>query len=390
MAVFFMGENAIPISLKIIINGVLIFLIAQLGYNGSARNKLVLSLLFLTVWALFELLTLYIFMLMSLDLSVLIRVAELISKLLTLLLILALKKFFSMHSIYDLPMKYNLMLMLLPVISLFLIYNIFVLTIHNNNAEVLLFSMMALAVVLGVNVMVFFLYASMSKEFEKQRRNAVLVQQLDRYDQHIKEKESQIQESRKNRHDLKHHFFMMQSLIDAKKIPELEQYIEKLNEHVVPKRNEFSNTENFVIDALVNHKLQLAKEHGAEVYADIQVPMSLPFENADLGVLIGNIVDNAWEATQKYAEENYIKLFIRYSDQTLYITCLNSYDGTMNKDQQGRIRTGKKDRGRHGYGLMSIQSIAQKYNGTMTIEEDEKEFKIKVFLMESVEKKSYK
>lgn len=95
---------------------------------------------------------------------------------------------------------------------------------------------------------------------------------------------------------------------------------------------------------------------------------------------MGNIIDNAIEAVTNCQTNKYIKLFLEYQRNGLFIVCINSYDGLIKKDSNGNILTRKDDSDNHGLGLFSIETVANKYRGSMIIEPSELEFKIKVYM----------
>ena len=57
---------------------------------------------------------------------------SLLSKLIALILIVCLKKFFHDENIKNLPNRYNFILLLIPIGSMFVVYNIFMLSIEIN------------------------------------------------------------------------------------------------------------------------------------------------------------------------------------------------------------------------------------------------------------------
>ena len=59
---------------------------------------------------------------------------------------------------------------------------------------------------------------------------------------------------------------------------------------------------NLEIDSVLNLKLKEAEVKGIEVDVEIAVPEKLGMSAYDLTVILGNILDNAIEATEKAAE----------------------------------------------------------------------------------------
>ena len=117
------------------------------------------------------------------------------------------------------------------------------------------------------------------------------------------------------------------------------------------------------------------------LFIDVNVPPVLPFQAADLGILFGNIIDNAIEAVLPNSDSsNTIKLLARYEKETLIVTCINSYKGKLIFNPSGELITSKSDSTNHGYGIYSIKKVATKYHGSVSIDFNNSMFTIKVLL----------
>lgn len=113
----------------------------------------------------------------------------------------------------------------------------------------------------------------------------------------------------------------------------------------------------------------------------ILVPEQLPFDSADLCIILGNLIDNAIDALQPLpGEQRYIRISVSQTKGTLLITVQNPYIGTIKKNTFGEIITGKPDAASHGIGLTSVRLSADKYGGQLQIDDDNNLFKVSVLL----------
>jgi len=127
-------------------------------------------------------------------------------------------------------------------------------------------------------------------------------------------------------------------------------------------------TGNVMLDAILNSKLSLAKQRNIEVNAKAAVPDRLQITDVDLCVLIGNLLDNAMEAcvkTKDTADSEFDRPFIRVymgmKGYHLYICVTNSVYGKLKKSGGRFIST--KNSPTHGFGLMRIDKVCDKYGG---------------------------
>ena len=71
---------------------------------------------------------------------------------------------------------------------------------------------------------------------------------------------------------------------------------------------------------MVNYKYTIAKRFGIEFNVKLEIPMSLPFDNADMCIILGNALDNALEANiRAEIEKRYVKLNMRMDMNNLVI-----------------------------------------------------------------------
>ena len=125
--------NIFPTYINIIMSIILVCSICISTYVGGVLQKMVFSVLINTIWMLAEFLVGYMFVLGGIHYKIPQFLGSLFSKLLTLFLILCLKFFFQNENMRNISNKYNGLLLLIPIGSMFVVYNIFILSIDMNN-----------------------------------------------------------------------------------------------------------------------------------------------------------------------------------------------------------------------------------------------------------------
>lgn len=373
--------NVLPAYMNVVISIVLISIVCIYSYEGALLQKIVFSLLINAIWMLMEFLTGYMFILCGIDYMLPKTLGSLLSKILTMGLILILTKFFQSENIKNISNLYNSILLLIMTGSMFVIYNIFMLSAAQKQKQNVKEAVISSFIVLLINIIVFSLYLRLSMEKELQRYNTVYAQQLELCTQHMKEKETVMLEFRNARHDIKQHYIVLLEMLDN---DEREVAIEYLNGliNVDPLRNiGICKTDNIVVDSLVNAKYSIAVKNKIDFVCDIHIPMQLPFENADISILLGNILDNAIEASLFVEEmKRNIRFFMKYEHNTLIVTLINTFSGNLIRNRQGKLITKKKEPWNHGIGLKSVQKVADKYHGSVVIETQQDVFTIKIIL----------
>jgi sensor histidine kinase regulating citrate/malate metabolism len=187
------------------------------------------------------------------------------------------------------------------------------------------------------------------------------------------------QDMRRIQHDFKHHLHTIQGLVSMNDFVALDTYLEKINDTVVELMPGVQ-TDNPSIDALLNAKLGRAKEQGIRIESDILLAPNLPFDDDKLCVLLGNLLDNATDATMRLPVENrWIKLLLQIKKKNFVIDIHNATDDTRFVERTGRF-TRKENPERHGFGLSSVDRIVSEYGGFCQRQHQEKLFRTIILL----------
>lgn len=181
-------------------------------------------------------------------------------------------------------------------------------------------------------------------------------------------------ETRKIRHDIKSHLYCIRQFEEKKEYQKLHEYIEG----ILPRVQSFISiisTGNEIIDIVVNNLMQ-----GREVKLDWEglCPNELKMEQSDLCVLISNLLKNALEATEQTKEKE-IQVQVKEYDNDLILNVKNPVIKKVDMIE-GKLKTTKKDKDNHGFGLENIQDVIRKYKGRVQYQSEDDTFKVKIFL----------
>ena len=137
------------------------------------------------------------------------------------------------------------------------------------------------------------------------------------------------------------------------------------------------NTGNPVIDSILTNKLGVATEKSIEFETIFQFSEKIKIDEFELGVLLGNILDNAIEATEKVSDKKTIRIKLISVDNRILISLTNPVKENIDINN---LQTTKKDKLNHGYGLKSVVAIAEKYNGQISYSCQDNIFSINIGL----------
>lgn len=138
-------------------------------------------------------------------------------------------------------------------------------------------------------------------------------------------------------------------------------------------------TGNPMTDAILNSKISLAKSKNIKVVADAHIPVKLKSSEIDLCCIIGNLFDNAIEASVKLPEDQrVIRVYMDMRNTQLYISFTNFTAGKKMK-KEGKLFRSTKGEG-HGFGLVRIDAIVERLDGYISRNSEDGAFTTEILL----------
>lgn len=115
-------------------------------------------------------------------------------------------------------------------------------------------------------------------------------------DTHYKEVENMYRQMRGWRHDYRNHIQVLKAFAAGGDMDAVRKYLDELDTDLNTV-DTVIKTGNAMADAILNSKISLAKSRGISVQADAHIPVKLKMSELDLCCIVGNLFDNAIEAS---------------------------------------------------------------------------------------------
>lgn len=196
---------------------------------------------------------------------------------------------------------------------------------------------------------------------------------------HAAEVENIYRQMRGWRHDYHNHIQTIKAHMQLGQYDEIGVYLDKLDTDLTSV-DTVLKTGNVMVDAILNSKISMAKAKNIQVNARAWVPEKICISEIDLCVIIGNLLDNATEACLKLPDEadRFIRIYIDIFKEQLYISVSNSTGGQVRKS--GLLYLTTKEREGHGFGLLRMDKIAEKYGGFVNRQHEDGVFATEILL----------
>lgn len=210
-----------------------------------------------------------------------------------------------------------------------------------------------------------------------ERRMAAYQQDL--MEKHCEEVENMYRQTRGWRHDYRNHIQTMKAYLSMGRYEELAEYLDQLDMDL-SQVDTVVKTGNVMVDAVLNSKISVARAKQIAVDAKARVPQHMSVAEVDLCVILGNLLDNAIEACMGIEEESqrFIRIYIDVLQGQLYLYVLNATAGILKRRGNSYLST--KDSREHGYGLMRMDRVVEKYHGYLDRQDEEGVFATEVLL----------
>ncbi|WP_425501648.1 GHKL domain-containing protein [Saccharibacillus qingshengii] len=272
---------------------------------------------------------------------------------------------------FPLESRYSLLFLCVPLISVYQVNAITLYSVKNIHYFVTVFGFIVL------NILVVYMLDTVIARFQLTLQNERLQSQMDYQDANYEKTVHSFKEIKRIIHDTNKQLLVVAEYIEHGRA-------EEAREHILTTLSEIDsayrrvNTGNLVVDALVTNALNVGRANGIRIDTELGLrEPEVPIERYDLCVVLGNMLDNAVEASKKIkiAEDRHIRVHIRSSEAALFIRVRNRTEREVTD-----LRSGKADPDNHGFGLTNIERICDKYGGHMAIETENLTFDNMVML----------
>ncbi|MDE7362790.1 MAG: GHKL domain-containing protein [Oscillospiraceae bacterium] len=194
--------------------------------------------------------------------------------------------------------------------------------------------------------------------------NSLLEKQIHTQIGFYEEREKTYAEIRRFKHDYTNHINCIRSMLNAEKYTEVAEYLENIT-GMFPSEGLLFNTGNFISDAILSDKQNSIAGENITINFEGTIPTVI--NETDLCIILGNAIDNAIEASREFDGEKTILVYGGFSHSYFILTVTNPTVNASN-DRDILPFTSKADKSEHGFGLLNIKSVVDKYNGCMRTE----------------------
>ena len=180
------------------------------------------------------------------------------------------------------------------------------------------------------------------------------------------------------RHDYRNHIQLMKVLAANGDMEGIKAYLDELDTDLNTV-DTVVKTGNKMADAILNSKISLARSKDIDVQVDAHIPVQLKMSELDLCCIIGNLFDNAMEASMELPKEKRkIRVYMDMKGTQLYISFTN-LTATKKMVKVGKLFASTKGEG-HGFGLVRMDNIIERLDGYLSRNSEDGAFTTEILI----------
>lgn len=273
--------------------------------------------------------------------------------------------------IRDLPIKYWILIITIPIISIFLLQTMLDSFTVKDSLNYISLSISLIGIIF-INISMFNFFESYEDKIKLKYLETLKQQEQENY-KLLALSHKQVKELK---HDIENQFSVLNGLMKSGDNAAAMQYLDKLNSYVRT-ANRICYTGNNVIDSIVNIKGSLAQTYGIEFICKVNIITSIKADELELCRIIGNGLDNAIEGCQRVDVQNkHICFSISEDREKLMIVISNTSDEV----DTTALSSTKKEKGLHGIGISSIKSSVESLDGLVKFDYADGIFKLNIMV----------
>lgn len=231
----------------------------------------------------------------------------------------------------------------------------------------------------GMNMVVFYLiYDIVDREMQIHENGIFLMQVKSQVNMYRSISEN-FDIQRRKTHEYKNQIMCIESLIAKRQYDKLKKYVKNIYGDL-NKELDVINTNNVIINAVLNTKYQEMSENNIVFVFRVNDLAELGISDEDIVIILSNLLNNAIEACNKCHGIRIVKLKFMKERDRIIIAVKNTFNHIIHY-KNGEIKSTKiSEAGEHGVGIKNIVRTVEKYEGSYVIQEFEKEFLFSIII----------
>ena len=350
-----------------VINIIFVYLMSITSYQKMGIKNFFVVILLYSIWIIVEIIIYNLILYLPKEQGY--YVGETVSKIVMVICVYFSSAIYKKREKTPMPIRYYYLLLFIPLGSIYIILNDYFFMESKYSS---IFPIISFCILLVFAMTVFEIYHKMTDVYSLEKDNAVYTQQLELMTSKIDEQNRITEQFYKARHNMINELLVIKGCIENGDYDYIRNKVDSIIQSEEIQGN-VTNSGNSLVDSIINFKNMKARSKGINFVIHITIPDKLTIDQSDLGIVLGNSIDNAIDAAEGCDEaKKNIEINMGIKKGSLVLRVKNHFQHQLKRNKSGRLLSTKKKSDGHGYGLVSIEKTVEKYQGyTFTEVEDD-------------------
>lgn len=273
-------------------------------------------------------------------------------------------------------------LLIFPVFSFIIVSSMLSFSEYQYTSKQLWLSFLSALGLIGMTAAVFYIIDDIVKREMQIHKDRIFKIEVENQTDKYRKIADDFEKQKKKMHEYINQIECIEYLLEKKQYEKLEEYLKKISGRIYTEYDAV-DTNNLIVNAVLNTKYMEAKEEGILFIIKINDLSGIRIKDEDMVVILSNLLNNAIEACKKCAYgERRMKLKLVNEDEMIKIGIKNTFNSPVIYED-GEIKSTKLlNREEHGIGIKNIIETIEKYGGSYVITDDEGEFGFSIIIPE--------
>ena len=256
------------------------------------------------------------------------------------------------------------LLLLLPLASIVLLAGVSrIMEITKVSENVFYVFIISVVLLLYSNIVVFWIHESMIKIQKENLEHRLLKQKAELDTEYYTILQAQYENSNILIHDIKRHLLSIKEFANDEQYQRIINYIDNLyDNYQIKYLRKYSDHK--LVNAIANRYVEACKEYDIDFFCDVRDVDFSFISDIHLTSLLDNLLENAVEAA-KESEDKIIEISVKNTNSNFVVITLVNSCSSAPKNDGKELKTTKKNKEIHGFGIKSIKRIAKEYDGSV-------------------------
>ena len=216
-----------------------------------------------------------------------------------------------------------------------------------------------------MNLYIFFLICEIAEGKEMMKKSALLAERNRQSHKRFEEIKERYERIRRKEHEFENQMMAVFALAEKQDYEGIKKISDKYIHSGYALEYSF-DTNHPVVNVIFNERYFSALDKGMLIVYKFNDLSKLPLDEAEVSIVLSNLLDNAMEACEKCITDKIIHVSFFVKEYDIILKLENPFVNEIRKEKD-RFLSSKKDDIPHGFGIENVREIVERHDGIYSV-----------------------